>query len=114
MTAEVSTAVSNREFLHVLVVAVASLAISAVLLIGGYLVAFPQLHPDYISENKAVQSFTLSGKDLAPVMPGTVQRKGPSVLVTALAPGVPDDQAILRRTVNLGASNFAFLRYHLE
>ena len=116
MKAEASTctAISNREFLGALVVAMSSLAISAALLIGGYLLAFPHIYPEYLPESESARPFTLAGKDLTPVMPGTVQREGGTALVTALAPGAPDDQAIMRRTVNLPAANFAFLRYHLE
>jgi len=114
MTAEVSTAVSNREFLRALVVAVLSLTISAALLIGLYLLAFPQLYPEYLPDDPAARPFSLTGRDLTPVMAGTAQREGDSALVTALAPGTPDDQAIIRRTVNLNAGNFTFLRYHLE
>lgn len=108
------TPISNREFLRALLVAVVALGISAALVIGGYLLAFPLLHSEFLPQRDSASSFSLKGKDFTPVVAADGGYEGDSIVITALAEGRPDDQAILMRKVRLRASDYAFLRYDLE
>ena len=83
--AEASTATSNREFLTALLVAVVSLAISGALLMGGYLLAFPLLHPEFLPETDNATAYTLKGRDFTPVVFAKGGYEGDNSVITALA-----------------------------
>jgi hypothetical protein len=105
---------SNWEFLRALGGALIALLASAVVLVVGFIGFFPIINPDYLPEREAATAYTLRGKDFTPVVFADGGYDGDASVIIALAEGRPDDQAILMRKLRLPASDYAFLRYHLE
>lgn len=106
--------ISNREFLGALGVALVALGLSGATLVTGFVLLFPVLNPAYLPQRDAVTPFVLRGKEFTPVVSADGGYDGDASVISALAEGRPDDQAILMRKLRLPARDYAFLRYHLE
>ena len=108
--------ISNRDFLKALGLAVAALAASAVLLVPGYLMLVPVLHPEfrpYIEGDRA-EPIAISGNRFRPVVSGDSGVDGSAVIISELAEVPPEDHAVLMHRRLFRADQFPFLRYHIE
>jgi len=111
-----SSTISNRDFLKALGLAVAALAVSAVLLIPGYLLLAPVLHPEFkpYLENDRADPIAISGNRFRPVVFGDGGFDGSAVVISELADMAPEDHAVLVHPRVFRADQFPFLRYHIE
>jgi hypothetical protein len=103
--------ISNKQFLHSLLVAIASLLLSAAILIPGYLYCLPALNPElgpYIEATPAKPQH-FAGRSFTPVY-GEGKQDGTATIVTALN----GDRTIIARRAYLKASDYPFLRCSVE
>ena len=111
-----SNATINRDLLHALGLAVVALAVSAGLLVSGYLLLVPVLHPEfkpYIESDRA-DPITISGNRFQPVVFGDGGVDGSAAVISALAEAFPEDHAVLVHRRLLQADQFPFLRFHIS
>lgn len=100
--------IGNREFLCSLGIALVSLFLSSVLLVGGYAMFSPrlaELKADTIRED--ARPWTFRGADLIPRIGSAKPTDSKGLEVTAL----DDNQAIITRRVSLRASDYPFAQY---
>ncbi|MEQ9465360.1 MAG: hypothetical protein RJQ10_16990 [Haliea sp.] len=111
-----SAAISNREFLRALVLAVAALALGAALLVTGYSLLVPVLHPEFepsITGDRA-DAIVIPGKRFQPVVFGDAGTAGEAAVVSKLAKAPTEDHAVLVHRRQLRADQLPFLRLHME
>ena len=108
--------IGNREFLKGLALAAVALTLSGATIIAGYRFLAPVLHPElkpYIDDAKAAP-ISISGNQFQPVIFAEGGVEGTRVVIRSLAPGHPEDHAVLRLQRSFAARDFAFLRYHID
>ncbi len=111
-----STALSNRDFIQALGLAVTALVLSAALLLPGYLLLVPVLHPEFrpYIESERASPVAIPGNRFQPVVFGEGGFEGDTAVISALAEAAPEDHAVLVHRQLFRADQFSFLRYHIE
>ena len=93
-----------------------ALGLSAALLIPGYFLLAPKLHPEFnpARAHTDAKPIDLEGSLFRPVIAGESEQEGSSTIIRELAAAEPDDHAVLVHRRLFQASRYPFLRYHIE
>lgn len=93
-----------------------ALGLSAALLIPGYFLLAPKLHPEFnpARAHTDTKPIDLEGSLFRPVIAGESEQEGSSTIIRELAAAEPDDHAVLVHRRLFQASRYPFLRYHIE